>query len=894
MIDRPAPPVGSAETDGDTIGELRLPRILHSIHLGPDPLTPEAERRIGGWVAAHPGWVHHHWTSETLARQTDFGPHAAAGTVEMTELIKYQVLLRHGGIYFDFDIECLQSLEPLLDDLDVFFVQEVNGEISGTVIGAVPSHPLIALILKNVQLGLSGALRPRAGTPDELLRRAIADHLGSNQEGIRLEVADTGKELGGLYAGHLALFAAWVLLQPASSVTSAGAEPFAVDHRFTSPALERVRHHDDALSPDRIKISGAAPIESHSRVCLAIVIPTITRADLLRENLETLLPQLAHEEHLYIIDNGRQGIAVDSGKVTVLEQPVNLGVAASWNLGLRLGFAKDAVTHVLVLNDDICLARDQLEAIRRNIREHPDKWFYVGAYYWSVWAIARQAAHAMQMESGEIFDERFYPAYFEDNDFYYRFNALFPSRYLGDIAEFLPNVRRNSMTITKEPRLNVRFAENQRYYVQKWGGPPGHEILPVSPETPGGGPAADGAGDIWSHYRQVCATPSDIYEHLPTLKSYAEECCHVTEFGVRTVVSTWAFLAARPDVLRSYDILVHENVAEALRCAAQEDVDFKFIEQDVHADGFEIEETELLFIDTLHTYTALSTELSKHSHKVTKYLIFHDTITFGHSDEGGEGGRGLVPAIEEFLQNNSGWHRHEEFSNNNGLTILKRRQTTNPLARYFEYNEGRLIHKWDHYFDIYHRHFARFRNRNVTILEIGVSHGGSLQMWKNYFGESARIVGVDIDERCRTLKEPGIEIYIGNQEDRGFWRQLKKRLPRLDIVIDDGGHTMTQMRTAFEELYEAVRAGGVYLVEDTHTCYWEEFGGGRNRPESFIEYAKNLIDELNAHHHRQVSPPAIGRFTRTTSSIVFYDSVVVFEKGNPGRPFASHTGQPSF
>ena len=75
----------------------------------------------------------------------------------------------------------------------------------------------------------------------------------------------------------------------------------------------------------------------------------------------------------------------------------------------------------------------------------------------------------------------------------------------------------------------------------------------------------------------------------------------------------------------------------------------------------------------------------------------------------------------------------------------------NPLWKYFSHNEGRIIHKWHHYFDIYHNHFCRFRDLPITILEIGVYKGGSLQMWKNYFGPKAKIYGVDIDQRLSLI-----------------------------------------------------------------------------------------------------------------------------------------------
>lgn len=215
----------------------------------------------------------------------------------------------------------------------------------------------------------------------------------------------------------------------------------------------------------------------------------------------------------------------------------------------------------------------------------------------------------------------------------------------------------------------------------------------------------------------------------------------------------------------------------------------------------------------------------------------------------------------------------------------------NPLWKYFVHNQGRVIHKWHHYFDIYHNHFSRFRGRPVTILEIGVFQGGSLQMWKNYFGPDAKIYGLDIDPRCKELAEDQIEIFIGDQADRDFLRTLKSEIGPIDILIDDGGHTMVQQITAFEELFPAVSNMGIYLVEDLHTSYWEEYGGGYKRQGTFIEYAKELVDYMNAWHSRDPQL-MLGDFTRSVTGIHFYDSILVVEKyPNSQKPLASLTGQ---
>ena len=217
----------------------------------------------------------------------------------------------------------------------------------------------------------------------------------------------------------------------------------------------------------------------------------------------------------------------------------------------------------------------------------------------------------------------------------------------------------------------------------------------------------------------------------------------------------------------------------------------------------------------------------------------------------------------------------------------------NPLREYFERNEGRLLDKWLHYFDVYHRHFARFRDRACTIVEIGIYHGGSLQMWKQYFGAQARIVGVDIDPRVRAYVEPQVEIEVGDQGDRAFLRALRDRVGRIDVLIDDGGHRMEQQRATFEELYTAVADDGVILVEDCHTSYWQDFGGGYRNPQSFVEFMKGLVDQLNAWHSRDPHsfPPSV--FTRSADSIHFYDSICVVEKRVREVPHRRTTGKPA-
>lgn len=227
-------------------------------------------------------------------------------------------------------------------------------------------------------------------------------------------------------------------------------------------------------------------------------------------------------------------------------------------------------------------------------------------------------------------------------------------------------------------------------------------------------------------------------------------------------------------------------------------------------------------------------------------------------------------------------------SSSTSVASLAAFDLNNPLVRFFASSSDRSVHKWLHYFDVYHQYFNKFRGQEtVNILEIGVQNGGSLQMWREYFGVGAKIWGVDVDPNCKAVQQyykdkygdENIQVIIGDQGDRSFLETLKKTLPPLDIVIDDGGHYFHQQINSFEVLYPLVKPGGVYLVEDVHTSYWDNMGGGTRKPGTFIEYAKIKLDELNAWH--APDQPGLTDVTNTTYGISFYDSIVVFTKKNP-------------
>jgi len=193
-------------------------------------------------------------------------------------------------------------------------------------------------------------------------------------------------------------------------------------------------------------------------------------------------------------------------------------------------------------------------------------------------------------------------------------------------------------------------------------------------------------------------------------------------------------------------------------------------------------------------------------------------------------------------------------------------EKNNPLREYFDaHRTGRGVWKWLHYFEAYHRHFAKFVNREVHILEIGVFGGGSLEMWRNYFGPKCHVYGVDIEPVCKTYEQERTKIFIGDQADPAFWQSFRAQVPTLDIVLDDGGHESEQQIITLEALLPHLRPGGVYLCED--------ITGVRN---PFLSYLNGLVSSLNI--TRQKEGYKTTAFQQAIDSVHFYPLVAVIER----------------
>lgn len=219
-------------------------------------------------------------------------------------------------------------------------------------------------------------------------------------------------------------------------------------------------------------------------------------------------------------------------------------------------------------------------------------------------------------------------------------------------------------------------------------------------------------------------------------------------------------------------------------------------------------------------------------------------------------------------------------------------QPSGELERIFYDHEGRIASKWHHYLEIYERHFEPLRRREqpVRLLELGVSRGGSLEIWRKYFGPSAKILGVDIDAACAERVDPENMVMIGDQSDPALLASAVERLGGVDIVIDDGSHVGRHQIASFECLYPRLSENGVYLCEDLHCSYWDSYEGGYQRPGTFIEFTKALIDRLHALYLDETLKERFTEFGSTTYGIFCYHDVIVLEKRPIANPFHVQMG----
>ena len=181
--------------------------------------------------------------------------------------------------------------------------------------------------------------------------------------------------------------------------------------------------------------------------------------------------------------------------------------------------------------------------------------------------------------------------------------------------------------------------------------------------------------------------------------------------------------------------------------------------------------------------------------------------------------------------------------------------------------------KCDTYFQVYEEMFNKYVGKKITFVEVGVLQGGSLFMWREYFGKDARIIGIDLHPNAKELEKHGFEIYIGSQSDKNFWRNFYTKVGKIDILLDDGGHVNDQQIITLSESVNNINDDGIIMTEDVHTSYFKKFGNPSKY--SYINYSKYLIDVVNSRFPETEIKK--NNFRNKIYSISFYESIVAIK-----------------
>ena len=183
--------------------------------------------------------------------------------------------------------------------------------------------------------------------------------------------------------------------------------------------------------------------------------------------------------------------------------------------------------------------------------------------------------------------------------------------------------------------------------------------------------------------------------------------------------------------------------------------------------------------------------------------------------------------------------------------------------------------KYEKYFNVYTKLFSNYIGKEIIFVEIGIDDGGSLEVWKNFFGDKAKIIGIDINPLCKQFENlnENIEVIIGDQSSQTFWKNFFLNYGKVDIILDDGGHTNKQQIITASEVIPNINDNGLLLVEDTHSSYLKNFNSSFNL--SFINFCKTLIDDVNFKFSKNFQKKKFS-LNDYIYSIQFYESFVAF------------------
>ncbi len=197
------------------------------------------------------------------------------------------------------------------------------------------------------------------------------------------------------------------------------------------------------------------------------------------------------------------------------------------------------------------------------------------------------------------------------------------------------------------------------------------------------------------------------------------------------------------------------------------------------------------------------------------------------------------------------------------------------------------------FLEIYERYFEKLKYKKLNILEIGVENGDSLRIWSNYFVNS-KICGIDIIKRDFIIKN--CEIFCGSQSDQIILSQIVDKYKYFDLIIDDGSHLSKDIIFSFNYLFEYLKEGGLYVIEDLQTSYQPRYGGSRfnlNKNNTSMNFVKSLADSIN---YETNDKPFFKKkkFDGNIKSVFFHQNISFIEKGNSNHYFYGTTKKITF
>lgn len=206
------------------------------------------------------------------------------------------------------------------------------------------------------------------------------------------------------------------------------------------------------------------------------------------------------------------------------------------------------------------------------------------------------------------------------------------------------------------------------------------------------------------------------------------------------------------------------------------------------------------------------------------------------------------------------------------MSLQKTIDMTSNLREIYE-SVPYLSIKYDTYFSAYEALLQKYVDCEVTVVEVGIFNAGSLFMWRKFFGSKARIIGIDLNPDAREWEKHGFEIFIGDQSSDSFWTDLFQKIGKVDVLIDDGGHTNRQQIVTSHYAIQNINDGGLLIVEDVHTNYFREFGNPSRY--SFVNFAHRIVDGVNSRAYALRRTYA--QYSSRVYSVSFFESMVAFQ-----------------